>query len=419
MKKSTFILSLIFTIILEIIICFFLIGKISTQKQDTVAINECLKSVEQNYGNEDKYKNLVSYTIIDKSENVIYTNGNELSSSINEAIKNNDTILDLSIDNQVIGKMIISNQTLENIDKYKKDLIKTIISVSLIQVILIGLYFSYIRMRILLPFEKLNAFAYRVAAGNLDIPLEMDKGHVFGNFTEAFDLMRSELKKARAAEKKANDDKKEVIAKLSHDIKTPVASIKSTSEIGYEISQEERIKKYFNTINVKSDQITTLVDNLFNSSINDVTEIAVNASKYDSKTLQELIVNADYLKRADIAKLPDCMVEIDKLRMQQVLDNIFMNSYKYADTPIKVLVRLEEEFLVIEISDEGPGVLDEELPLLKEKYKRGSNIKEKEGAGLGLYLTNYFLEKMDGKLELKNLPTGFVAIVYVRVLVSF
>ena len=69
---------------------------------------------------------------------------------------------------------------------------------------------------------------------------------------------------------------------------------------------------------------------------------------------------------------------------------------------------------MIRISDEGPGVKPEELPLLKEKYKRGSNAVSKEGAGLGLYLTNYFMEKMDGKLGLKNLDEGFEVSLYIR-----
>ena len=105
---------------------------------------------------------------------------------------------------------------------------------------------------------------------------------------------------------------------------------------------------------------------------------------------------------------------MDKLRLQQVFDNIFMNSYKYANTAITVNAETTGDYLVIRIADEGPGVKDEELPLLKEKYKRGSNASDKDGAGLGLYLTNYFMEKMDGKLGLKNLEKGLEAAVYIR-----
>jgi len=267
------------------------------------------------------------------------------------------------------------------------------------------------------PFKKMNDFALRVAGGNMDIPLERDKKNIFGAFTEAFDIMRSEIKKSRAAEKKAYDDKNEMVAQLSHDIKTPVASIKSSSEIGYELAGEEKTKEMFNQINIKSDQITTLVDNLFNSSVNDVTEIAVNPYQYSSNIISEMIVNSDYLSESNISELviPECKIFVDKLRLQQAIDNVFMNSYKYAGTSIILNAELESEYLVIGIADCGPGVKDNELPLLKAKYKRGSNIEGKDGAGLGLYLTDYFMQNMDGMLKLQNLNPGFEVSLYIRI----
>ena len=70
----------------------------------------------------------------------------------------------------------------------------------------------------------------------------------------------------------------------------------------------------------------------------------------------------------------------------------------------------------IRIGDKGPGVKEEEIPLLKEKYRRGSNTNEKDGAGLGLYLANYFMEKMDGQLGLSNKEPGFEVSVYLRII---
>jgi len=81
---------------------------------------------------------------------------------------------------------------------------------------------------------------------------------------------------------------------------------------------------------------------------------------------------------------------------------------------MKVASELTEDYLVIRISDKGPGVKEEELPLIREKYKRGSNASDKDGAGLGLYLTGYFMEKMEGKLGLRNLNPGFEVSVYIR-----
>ena len=415
MRKVPFILFIVLTFIAEATACFIMVNRIRDIKTDPVKVNECIYSVTLNYGDESKYDRQLDYVVIDNDGRLLFKTKDGLSETVNEAIKTRGLILDLTVDGELKGKIIFDYSIDEQIAEFKQDLVIGFIVIVALQAVIIVVWYIYIRNTMIKPFERLNDFAQRVAEGNLDMPLTMDKGHVFGAFTESFDLMRSELKKARIAEKKANDEKKEVIAKLSHDIKTPVASIKSTSEIGYEVTKEERTKEMFGVINAKTDQIKNLVDNLFNSSVQDVTEIAVNPGNYGSESIITLIKNADYLSKAGLFEMPSCGVYMDKLRLQQVFDNIFMNSYKYANTKMKVNAELSGDYLVVRISDEGPGVKDEELPLLKEKFKRGSNSGDKDGAGLGLYLTNYFMEKMDGRLGLKNLEKGFEAAVYIRV----
>ena len=435
MRKSPFLLLIVLTFVIELVLCFFIIRGIRDEGQDTVAVNECVKSVEDHFGDSEKYSKTLAYTVIEPTGVVLFQSTgegtpdisvNDLSASVNEAIRNNDTILDLVVEDETVGKIFIHNQSSARTERAKKNLMTVLIIFSAFQMILIIIYYIYLKNTILKPFEKLNDFAIRIAGGNLDVPLDVDKKHVFGSFTEAFDLMRSELKKAQIAEKKANDEKKETIAKLSHDIKTPVASIKSSSEIGYEIAKDEKSREYFHLINEKADQITTLTDNLFNSSVQDATQIEVNPVRQPSEVVEGILKAADYRKKAtDFEKspysVPACEIMADKLRLQQVFDNIFMNSYKYADTPIVIKNSLTDDYLVIDISDSGPGVKPEELPLLKEKYKRGSNASDKDGAGLGLYLTDYFLTEMGGKLEIGNAVkrmgemtevTGFTARVF-------
>ena len=414
MKKHVVIELISFLFIIELVVCILAINRVSAIKQDTIKVNDIVKTVESNFNDESKYKDDLEYTLIDNSGTVLFKTSKSKSESINEAIQNNDIILDIVVDNNIVGKILIQNSTNKQLNNTKAYIIVVIVIVSIVQLFIFISYFYYMDKTLVKPFNDLNEFAVRVAQGNLDIPLYMDRKHVFGSFTESFDLMRSELKKARIAEKKANDDKKEIIAKLSHDIKTPVASIKSTSEIGYEVSKDEALKNYFNQINIKSDQIKVLVDNLFNSSINEITEIDVNPSNYNSSILNDLIKNADYLNKLNDYTIPNCNIYIDKMRMQQTFDNVFTNSYKYANTKIEINIELIDEFLKISIRDFGTGVSDEDLPLLKEKYKRGSNVTDEDGAGLGLHLANYFMDNMNGKLELYNANPGFMVILYIR-----
>ena len=414
MKKAPFIILLILTFIAEAVACFVMVTRFQDIKTDPVKINECIHSVTDNFGDASKYDKQMDYVVIDNDGNLLYKTRDGLSETINDAIKTRGLILDLEVDGEIKGKIIFDYSMGEQIEGFKLNIVVGFCVIGALQIIIIVAWYIYLKKSIIEPFSRLNDFAERVAEGNLDMPLMMDKEHVFGAFTESFDLMRSELKKARIAEKKASDDKKEMVAKLSHDIKTPVASIKSTSEIGMELTKEERTKEMFGVINDKTDQIKALVDNLFTSSVQDVNEIEVNPGAQPSEAISKLIKNSDYLNRASVSDIPECTVFYDKLRLQQVFDNIFMNSYKYADTSIKVNADLSDDYLVIRISDEGPGVKEEELPLIREKYRRGSNTSEKDGAGLGLYLADYFMEKMDGKLGLRNLEPGFEVAIYLR-----
>ena len=414
MKKTMIVAAFILTLVIEIVAGLYLTSQIRDLEMDPVKVNECMYSVTENFGNTEAYDRSLDYVVIDTEGNVLFKTREGLSESVNAAIRDRGLILDLVRDGQPAGKVIFYYGMRDQIAAFKRMLLTGLIVISILQVVLLVLWYIYYRRTILRPFKDLNQFAERVAQGNLDLPLPMDKGHVFGAFSESFDLMRAELKKARAAEKKASDDKKEMVAKLSHDIKTPVASIKSTSEIGLEVTKEERTRKMFGVINDKTDQIKVLVDNLFNSSVQDITEIAVNPGMQPSSVLLGLIERADYLNRAKAFEIPTCNVFADKLRLQQVFDNIFMNSYKYADTKIEVKAQIAGDYLVIRFRDHGPGVPEEELPLLTEKYRRGSNATDQDGAGLGLYLTEYFLEKMDGQLGLKNAEPGLEVSVYLR-----
>ena len=131
------------------------------------------------------------------------------------------------------------------------------------------------------------------------------------------------------------------------------------------------------------------------------------------KPITSIHENSDYLHYTTIPNIPDCILYADKLRLQQVFDNIFANSYKYANTPISISVTLESNHLIVNMEDYGGGVNKEELPLLKEKFKRGKNTKNIEGAGLGLYISDYFMKEMKGELIIQNGEYGLKVIVMI------
>lgn len=403
----------IFLIELTVLILFALTK--TKNLQDTVAVNEVVQTVQGNWDSLEDHINhtALDYTVLSSDGSVLYKTRSGLSESLNTAISHKDTILDIKIGELIVGKLIIYNNDALILQSEKQTVIFAVITAILLQCGICGGYFFYIQCKIIKPFRKLKRFAERIARGNLDIPLEMDRHNLFGAFTESFDIMRSELKKARIAEARANTSKKELVAQLSHDIKTPVASIKAASEVGAALSPNEKSRKNYKQIIQKADQINTLVTNLFSATLEELHELSVTPSDLKSEELRTLLENADYLHRAVIPSVPNCMLFADRLRLQQVFDNIFTNSYKYTNTKINVTISSKENYLTVSIEDYGGGIDESELPLLKEKFKRGSNTKNIEGAGLGLYISNYCMEKMQGRLDIENGSTGLKSTVWV------
>jgi len=277
----------------------------------------------------------------------------------------------------------------------------------------IGIYMYYQR-NILLPFQKLQRFARDVAAGNLDIPLEMDRHGTFGAFTESFDLMREELKQSRENERNADRSKKELVASLSHDIKTPVASIKATTELLLLSAKNDKEKKQLEQIEAKAEQINTLITDMFHATLEELQALSVTVTEMHSTTIPGLIQSSDHKGYVEPFAIPECIILADAVRLQQVFDNLIGNSYKYANTPIQAYADFDGQTLVISIKDSGPGVPDDELPLITGKYYRGKNTTDKSGYGLGLYISKYLLTEMSGDLLCENHPGGFTVRVVLK-----
>ena len=144
--------------------------------------------------------------------------------------------------------------------------------------LIFGVVLIYLVHRMLIrPVEEMEGFAAEIAKGNLEVPLPIHRNNMFGNFTESFDLMREEIKRSKAREMEAEKAKQEMVAELSHDLKTPVATIKATCEVldlqlHKEIDMEqdpqraERLSGYLEKvgyISKKSEMIDELVGSLF------------------------------------------------------------------------------------------------------------------------------------------------------------
>lgn len=322
-------------------------------------------------------------------------------------------IMDYRDKDKLIGKIVwnIKEENYQGMEKVLK-----MQSVIIWAIFFAGGYlllaFFYVQM--IRPFLDLQVFSHQVAKGNLDFPLPVRKYNYFGAFTESFDLMREELKRARESEYQANQSKKELVAELSHDIKTPISTIRATCEVLELKEKNENTLEKIAVINGKAKMVNDLIENLLHASLEELTVLKVEPMEESSLCIYEMIQEQQIHGEIKmIGKLPECLVYLDKLRLSQVIDNCFHNAWKYANTPVTVSFDESKEGIFIQIKDEGEGVDEEELPFIMEKFYRGSNAKGKAGSGLGLYLANMFMERMQGGMEYYN-ENGFVVRLFLR-----
>lgn len=257
------------------------------------------------------------------------------------------------------------------------------------------------------PFSDLKVFAEHVSKGNLDVPLKMRKRNYFGAFTESFDRMREELKRASDRENEANRSKKELVAELSHDIKTPVATIKATCEVMEVKYKDPDVLEKVEVIKSKANSVDQLIDNMFKATLEDLEELKVEPAEESSRILSDMISELRFYGTVETKnEVPECLILADKLRLEQVIDNIAGNSFKYAGTPLEIEFSSQEGEVHVLFMDRGPGVPEEEISLLTSKFYRGSVSAGKDGSGLGLYLASVFMERMGGGLEVRNRDGG-------------
>lgn len=422
-------ITILFTFFMLLVLCIFLYlnRQFSFVQRDLLSYNDVLHQVQ---------KELLAGTAESEIEEK-YNCRIILSTEINdpelaEAYRNSAFVLDLAPNGEYIGKVAWMDEQNRYNDAKDGFFVVSLILWALILLCGYLMLFSFF-LYLIKPVQELQRFSEAIAKGNLEEPLPIHKNNIFGNFVEAFDLMREQLIAARMREIEAEKARKELVTELSHDIKTPVSVIKATCEV-LEAKQRMESKpdpdmiSKLSTISQKADTVSQLINNMMHANLEDLEQLEVAPAEESSLMILDFLDNIKHYGNIVLDnEIPGCLVYMDRLRMEQAIDNVVGNSCKYAGTDIHVSFDsysvetsmdqtaggMKAEFLRIRIKDEGPGVSEEELPLITEKYYRGSNAAKIAGSGLGFYLVKYYMEKQGGGLEYYN-DNGFTVELLLR-----
>ncbi len=395
-----------------------------TSRKTITALNDISRTAETHRTELETLGNMKydgSFVILDMTDNVLYSNTPVKDKlTVEKAIQKRYPYQCLKDENGVWGCVIMIDDGLDGYRTLRLRFIAGMCIGGLI--ILLGMagFGIYLDRNVITPFRKMQAFAGKVAEGRLDEPLAMDRDNLFGAFSESFDIMREELAASKQRELELQKKERELVASLSHDLKTPVTGIQlaaevlqmrfsvkaenSDSDITFGKDEIESMNEGVDGILQKAEQINALVSDLFTSTLDDLGEFKVNCRDENSGVLADIVKSCDDKHYAYMGEVPAVIINIDRRRMAQVIGNIISNSYKYADTAIDIGFSLSEGFLEMRLQDHGQGVPSDEIELITNKFYRGKKWTDSgtDGNGLGLYIAKMLMKKMNGDLTVES-----------------
>ncbi len=276
--------------------------------------------------------------------------------------------------------------------------------------ILIFVYHSVMK-----PFNKLSEMPYQLSRGNYSDEIKESKNRYFGKFIWGIGMLRDNLNEHKKNEYKLARDKKMLVLSISHDIKTPLNAINlyaKALEKGIYDSDAEK-EEAAHMIQEKTTEIDEFVKEIVKSQTDDVVAIDVSIEDFYLRDLVNKIC-AGYSEKCKIRHTDliindyeNHMLSGDINRIYEAVGNIIENAFKYGDGRRIEIGFAEEDYCqLISIFSSGKAVDENEMPHLFDSFFRGSNVGDREGNGLGLYICSQIMHKMNGDIYANRRDDG-------------
>ncbi|GED71572.1 two-component sensor histidine kinase [Brevibacillus reuszeri] len=266
---------------------------------------------------------------------------------------------------------------------------------------------------IIKPLYALKKAANEIKEGNLDRPVLLKRTDELGELGAAFEEMRVRLYESIRLQLQYEDNRKELISSISHDLKTPITGIKACVEAmqdGITDTQAKR-EKYVNMIAIKTEQMDRLIDELFLFSRLDLNKLPfqlelVEMTKYLASIIDELRLDPR-MEGVELVLSNHAGIELqvmaDREKLHRVLMNIVDNSLKYMDKDekwIRMEVQAGERAATISLEDNGTGINQEALPNIFDRFYRADPSRNTTmgGGGLGLAIAKQMIEGQGGTI---------------------
>ena len=350
-----------------------------------------------------------SYIIKNEPEKFIeqIKQSNPFTLNLNSDITDTEMILyGVQFKNNLANYYLVINTPLEPVDSYINFIMNQYFYVAVFVIIISLVVAFFLAKRISSPIVKMKNEANKLAEGNYDVKFESN------SFSEINDLATT-LDDATEKLSQINDLRKDLVANVSHDIKTPLTIIQTYAEMIQDISGDDPVKRneHLNVILKETEYLNKLVSDMSELSELQAGTIQIKRENFDLKKCTKKVIELldELMKQKHIklrTKLDSCVVYADEIKMSQVIYNFISNAIKHSEdkSEIKINIIDSEDSVRLEVIDKGDGISEEALPYIWDRYyKVDKNFNRNvNSTGLGLAIAKAILEAHKAKYGVES-----------------
>lgn len=305
----------------------------------------------------------------------------------------------------VIVPIILMRMVIQGITTFTENL--------LIMLVLAGIVFLWAYETMIKPLNELQKGTRKIKDGDLDFTLESDSSSELGELVRSFEEMRIRLKESQTQKITMDNESRELIRNIAHDLKTPITTIRGYSEgiLDGVADTPEKRQKYLKTIHTKAEEMTSLIDELSFYSKVDTNKIPYSFRKLPAKAFfddcaDEIRMELEGKGLCFSYEAPvneDVKVIADPEQLKKVINNIISNSVKYMDKEdgkISMVLSDTGDFIQCDMKDNGRGVDKQDLIRIYDRFYRtdASRSTSAGGSGIGLSIAKKIIEDHGGSI---------------------
>lgn len=271
---------------------------------------------------------------------------------------------------------------------------------------------KYFRKAIIRPVEDLTEAAQTLSDGEMNFVISEQGQDEVRELCLALEQLRIKLKETLYLQNKYDENRKFLLSTISHDLKTPVTSIKGYIDgvLDGIANTPEKINQYLNTAAEKTIQLNVMIDDLLFYSKLDMEQIPYHFTMVDlceylrECTATDQLIYAKESKKIhfDCEQIQKCYVNIDTEQFRRVHQNIVDNARKHIEShmgDVTISIRERAASVIIEYKDNGIGIKEDDLPHIFDRFYRGDTSRKTDGSsGLGLAIAKHIVEGHGGRI---------------------